>query len=422
MNKLHSLPSSLDVTRTVLENGITVLVRTNMSSPSIMVNGYLPAGSLFDPENKIGIASFTASMLTRGTRHHTFTEIFDQLESAAANLSFGGNAHTTGFNLRCLVEDLPAILDLFHEVLTEPTFPVEQMEKMRTQILTSLAIMSQDTGEMAGRAFDEILFVNHPYRFQEIGYPETVAAITRDDLVDFHRRCYGPNGMVIVMVGAISADEAVELIRSRLSGWKNSQQPAQPVLPPITPLQTTIRRNTPLAGKSQADIVMGCIGPTRRSPDYMACSLGNNILGVFGMMGRIGDIVREQSGLAYYAYTSLNSGSGPGTWLVSAGVNPTNTDKAIELAKSEIRRFIYEPVSDEELGNSKANFIGRLPLSLESNLGVASTLLNMERYDLGLDYLVNYADMVNQITPIQILEAARKYLDPEVMAIGVAGP
>ncbi len=420
--KLHSLPSSRDITRVELSNGITVLVRSNMNSPSVIMNGYLTAGSLFDPEPKLGIASYTATMLTRGTREKSFGDIFELLESSAANLSFGGNTHTTGFNLRCLVEDLPQMLDLFYEVLTLPVFPEDQMEKLRTQILTSLSIMAQDTGEMAGRAFDEILFANHPYRFQEIGYPQTVAAITRDDLINFHQKCFGPKGMVIAIVGAVTPDTAVELIRSRLGEWANRAQPDLPQLPPITVLEKDTRKNISLPGKSQADVVMGCIGPMRKSPDYMPASLGNNILGVFGMMGRIGDIVREQSGLAYYAYTGLNAGSGPGSWLVSAGVNPSNIEKAIELVKAEIRRFIQEPVSEEELGNSKANFIGRLPLSLESNMGVASTILNMERYQLGLDYLVNYAEMVNKVTPEQILEVASKYLNPDKMAIGVAGP
>ena len=121
-----------------------------------------------------------------------------------------------------------------------------------------------------------------------------------------------------------------------------------PALPPVTPLNGPVREHITLPGKSQTDLVMGGFGPKRSSPDYLAASLGNNILGQFGMMGRIGDVVREQAGLAYYASTSLNAWINTGSWEVSAGVNPANLQRAIDLILAEIRRFITEPVSLEE--------------------------------------------------------------------------
>lgn len=154
----------------------------------------------------------------------------------------------------------------------------------------------------------------------------------------------------------------------------------------------------------------------------MAASLGNNILGQFGMMGRIGDAVREKAGLAYYAYSSLHAGVGPGSWEVSAGVNPANVMKATRLIVDELRRFVQEGVTEEELADSKANFIGRLPLSLESNGGVAGALLNIERHDLGLDYYQRYAGLVAAVTREEVLAAARKFIDPDKLAIAVAGP
>jgi zinc protease len=132
--------------------------------------------------------------------------------------------------------------------------------------------------------------------------------------------------------------------------------------------------------------------------------------------------VRNQAGLAYYAYSSLSSSIGPGPWTVAAGVAPENLDKAIELIKAEIKKFIAEPVTAEELADVKSNYIGRLPLSLESNSGVASTLLTIERYQLGLDYLHGYEKMIREITVESVLEAARQYLDPERLAISTAGP
>jgi zinc protease len=154
----------------------------------------------------------------------------------------------------------------------------------------------------------------------------------------------------------------------------------------------------------------------------MSVSLGNNILGQFGLMGRIGDVVREQSGLAYYAHSSLSTGIGPGAWYVSAGVNPSNVDKAIDLIKQELKRYADEGVTAEELSDSQANFIGRLPLSLESNGGVAGSIINIERYGLGLDYYRQYADMVQAVTVDDVRESAQKYIDPERLVIATAGP
>jgi zinc protease len=139
-------------------------------------------------------------------------------------------------------------------------------------------------------------------------------------------------------------------------------------------------------------------------------------------MGRIGDVVREQSGLAYYAYSSLSAGVGPGAWYVSAGVNPANLEKATELVKQELKRYVDEGITADELADSQANYIGRLPLSLESNGGVAGSLLNIERFDLGLDYYRQYPDLVRVVTVEDVLETARKYIDPERLVIATAGP
>lgn len=417
-----SLPGPEDITRVELPNGIIILARENFTNPSVVMNGYLSTGSIFDPEDKLGLNVFTSSMLTRGTETRNFNQIFDCLESAGASLNFGGNVHTTSFNGKSLVEDLPMLMDLLHETITQPVFPPDQVEKFRVQLLTGLAMRNQDTAEMASMAFDEILFANHPYRFPEEGNPETIQNITRQDLVNFHRIHYGPRGMVIVLVGAVNSQKVIDLVSERFGEWRNPAQPEQPSLPPLAELTKNERKDIRIPGKSQADIVMGCTSPLRKSADYMPASLGNNILGVFGMMGRIGDVVRVQSGLAYYAYTSLNSGTGPGSWEVSAGVNPSNIEKAIALIQKEVESFTSDLVTEEELQDSKANFVGRLPLSMESNGGVAGALLSMERYQLGLDYYQRYKSLVESVTREQIRAVAQTYLHPDRMAIAVAQP
>jgi zinc protease len=311
---------------------------------------------------------------------------------------------------------------LLAQALRKPVFPGDQIERLRAQILTGLAIRAQDTGEMASLAFDELVYAGHPYGRAEDGTVETIRGISRQDLFDFHHRHYGPAGMVVVVVGGINPDEAIAKAEQALGDWANADQPAPPALPEVRLLEETLTRNTLIAGKSQSDLVIGAPGPPRRSPDYLAASVGNNILGQFGMFGRIGQAVREQAGLAYYAYSTLGGGLGPGAWYVSAGVDPDNVGRAVDLISQEIGRFVSEPVESEELEDTKTHYIGRLPLSLESNAGVAGALLNLERYDLGLDYYRRYADMISSITREETLAAARTYLDPLRLGISIAGP
>jgi len=421
-NLQQSLPGPDNITRVTIPNGITILVRANFNSPSVVIGGHLSCGSLFDTDEKSGLADFTALGLMRGTETRNFQQIFDAFESVGAALSFGAGAHNTGFSGRSLIEDLPLMLDLLADVLRHPVFPVEQIERLRAQFLTSLAQRAQDTAEMASITFDQIVFKGHPYARPEDGWPETIRAIQRDDLADFHQRCYGPREMVIALVGAIEPKIAVEQVTAALGDWTNINQMNLPELPALRTLKKVVTRKVKIPGKYQADLVIGASGPYRKDPEYIADTLGNSALGQFGLGGRIGKVVREKSGLAYYASSSLNAGIGPGSWAVSAGVNPANVEKARDLICKEIARFVEKSITPEELADSQSNFIGRLPLSLESNSGVASALLNIERYELGLDYYRRYPEMVRAVTPEQVLTAVRKYLDPERLAIAIAGP
>jgi len=422
MNKVNSLPGPEDIYREVLPNGITVLSRSNFNSPSVVISGFFEAGALFDPDEKLGLAEYTVLSLMRGTKKRSFDEIYNALESVGAGLGLNTGVHKSGFNGRSLAEDLPLLLDLLSEALIMPAFPKAEIEKLRAQLLTGLAIRAEDTGDMASMIFDNILFKGHPYSRPEDGFPETISRIKRDDLVKFHREHYGPRGMVIAVVGGVKPEDAVRQVKRALGGWQVRGQKETPALPPLKPLKKTVSKHHRIAGKSQSDLIIGTNGPMRRDPEFMSASIGNNILGQFGMMGRIGDVVREKSGLAYYAYSSLSAGLGPGSWEVSAGVNPQNVKKASDLILDELRRFVQEGVTSDELDDTKANFVGRLPLSLESNGGVANALLNIERHQLGLDYYHRYEGLVNEVTAEDVLSAARKFIDPGKLVIAAAGP
>jgi zinc protease len=419
---IKSLPGPDDIGRSELSNGITLLTRSNFNSPSVVISGYFNAGSIFDPAEKLGLAYYTAVSIMRGTNSHSFHQIYDKLESVGAGLGFSASTLTGAFSGRSLTEDLPLVLSMLTECLQQPVFPVEEIERLRAQFMTGLAIRAQDTAAMAALKFDELIFRDHPFARPEDGFPQTITSIAPTDLQEFHRRHYGPMGMVLAIVGAVSHPEALDLVQRSLGDWRNDAQEPLPAISPVEPLKSAAREHIALPGKSQTDLLMGVLGPRRASPDYFSASLGNSVLGQFGMMGRIGDVVREQAGLAYHASTSLNAGVETGTWEVSAGVNPKNLERAIDLIYSELRRFIQEPVTEEELSDSKSNFIGRLPLSMESNAGVGAALINLERFQLGLDYYRRYPSLVNAVTVEQILATARTYIHPEAMIVVSSGP
>ena len=417
-----SIPGPDDITRINLANGIVVLARANPNSQAVTLRGYLPAGGLFDPDQKLGLADFTASALMRGTAKRDFYAIHDSLESIGASLGFNSGTHTAGFGGRSLAEDLGLLLDLAKESLYFPTFPAQQVEKLRAQLLTGLALRAQDTRDMASLLFDELVYREHPYARAEEGHPETIGAITTEDLQLFHKNHYGPQGMVVAIVGGIETQKAVEQVRATFEDWKNPEQELADPLPEWKPLTSRSYKRTEIAGKSQSDIIIGTAGPLRLSSDYMAASVGNNILGRFGLMGRIGDSVREKAGLAYYAYSSLGGGIGPDPWMVAAGVNPANEEKATNLIFKEIERFTGELVTEEELSDSKSNYIGSMPLTLESNGGVADAIMTIERFGLGLDYYQRFPDEVRAITGEHVRDAAAHYLPTGKMAVAVAGP
>lgn len=418
----ESLPGPHDIIRTQLDNGITLLVRPNFNTLSVSIAGYLQAGSLYDPLEKLGLADFTASTLMRGTKKQKFQEIYENLESMGASLGISCGAHTAGFGGKSLADDLPALMEILADVLKEPVFPQSHIERVRSQLLTGLNLRAQDTNEMASMGFDKIAYAGHPYKNPSDGFIETVTAIKTEDLVKFHQVHYGPKEMVIAVVGAVEPAQALQLAKDKFGDWSNSSQPEVFLVPGADPLEKTIRSHHTIEEKSQTDIILGVVGPPRKAEEFYPALLGNSILGQFGMMGRIGESVRNKAGLAYYAYSSLSSSIGPGPWTVSAGVDPKNVEKALQLITEEIKKFVTDPVTTEELKDVQSSYIGKLPLSLESNAGVAGALLTIERNQLGLDYFQQYEKLVSEITLESILKSARKYLDPDKLAISTAGP
>lgn len=419
---LAALPGPETIRREELLNGVVVLIRENFSSPSVVLSGYLPVGALANTADTAGLAFMTAIAMTRGTRTRSFHQIFESIESIGAHLSLHGGTHSTAFHGKALAEDLGLLLELLADVLQNPSFPKAEFERLRAQQLTALAIREQDTGARAQMAFDTLVYRDHPYGLSAGGYVETISELDHSDLRRFHREYFGPSGLVITIVGGVKAEKVLDLVASTLGQWKTKRRQKMPDLPKLKPLKKSKRVEVRLEGKAQSELVIGAAGPSRYDKEYLSAAMGNSILGRFGMMGRIGEAVRVSAGLAYYAYSAISGGPGPGPWQVVAGVNPEDENRAIEIVQKEIKRFTSRRVSEEELFENKANFIGRLPMQLESNEGVAGAISHIERYSLGLDYYQRYHDLVAGITRDQVLASGKRYLDPDRLAVAIAGP
>lgn len=422
MTRTYDVPHSGNITRVELENGIVVLAYEATHVRSVVMQGVIRAGSLYNTTRRLGLASLTASALMYGTDKHDFDALHRTLEDIGADFGYSGGVHYTHFSGKALAGDLPVLLAVLRETLLTPAFPDAMVQNLIRQRLTELQYAEQDSRYRARRAFQTGLYPpEHPYHHSNYGTTESLPTLTPADLRSFHASVYGAQGMVVTVVGAVKPADAVQMVRDALGDWHNPSQPPPQSIANIAPPITTQHLRTVIAGKTQTDIVLGTLSPLRRDPDYIPATIANSILGEFGMMGRLGAIIREELGLAYYAHSQVEGGEAQGAWSISAGVAPDNVPLAIEKALEQVRRLRDELVSEADLADNQAYFTGRLPLRLESCAGIANMLEAMERYSLGLDYLANYHDMIYSITVDMLQGVVRRYLNPEAMIISTAG-
>jgi zinc protease len=415
-----ALPGPDSVTRVVLDNGLIVLVRENHAAPVTVIDGYLPTGAIHDPVGKGGLASFVSNMLSRGSTNYDFDAFNATIEAVGASMAAGAEEHNTSFGVTSLSEDFPIMLQVLADILRRPTFPQTHIQRLRSQKLVQIQERDEDTQEVAALRFYEMIYPDHPYGRANLGYTHTINAIERADLEAFHATHYSPQGAILVVVGDVETNAVIDLIQQRLGDWQGP--PPNQSVPPVTPFNEIRSQTALIPGKIQSDIFIGFSAIPRHHPDYFPVRVANTILGRFGMMGRLGESVREEQGLAYYVYSSQEAGPNAGLWYAAAGVNPANVEQAIDSIQSEFARLANERVSDEELADTQAYLTGTLPLQLETNDGVASTLLNIEWNKLGLDYLSRYNSLIYAVTADDVQRVAQSYLRPDAYALSVAGP
>lgn len=409
-------------TRHVLPNGIVALIQRNSSTPTVSVQGDLRIGAVNEPAAKSGLASFTGAALIRGTAKRTFQELVAETEERGCSVTAGGGSHTSSFGGKALSEDLPLIIEVLADMLRNPTFPAAEVEKLRGQFLMGLRESEQETRTQAGRAMREMLYPpEHPYSRSAGGTIETMQAISQSDLVAFHKS-FHPSTMNVAIVGDIEPQAVIALLEEAFGGWEPAGVVPQAELPAATPLSGVNERRIEMEGKAQSDLLWAVHGLKRSDEHYYGAMMANLILGQLGMGGRLGDHVRDTHGMAYSVGSRLDANLGAGPWYAAAGINPANVQRALDGILGEIRQFQEEGPSAEELSDARAYLSGSLVLGLETNGGVASTLIAIERYGLGLDYIDRYPAIISGISREAIVAAARTYLSTDDYVVAVAGP
>lgn len=412
----------ISLSERTLGNGMWLLGHHDPTSDAAVIDMRIAAGSIADG-GVPGLASFTGRMLSRGTANQSFAELNEELDGMGAAISVGAAREHVDITGKCLKEDAGRLIELMADIVLRPTFPEDEIERVRAQSLNGLKQALNDTRSVAGQDLRELVYPEgHPYRHRTMGTEETLSAMSRESVLRFHRDHFRPDQTIVAVAGGIEVEHAWSIIERAFGDWTSSGGSTVVEVTDVEPPDTIIRKESTIPGKTQADIAIGLPAVSRSDPDYEALRVANMILGRLGLMGRLGASVRERQGMAYYAASSIGAGLGRGMWTAYAGVDPANIDRAIESILEEVDTMRHEPVTDEELADAKSYIIGSLPLSMESSDSIADSALDIAFYHLGLDYVDRLPERIRSLTKEDLRRVSERYLLIDRVAIAVARP
>ncbi len=397
-------------TRTVLDNGATLLVAERPGLPMVVLSMILKTGAAVDPPDKQGLANLTAALITRGTRSYSAQALAEELDFLGTSLSVDTGNDATTISLTTLTKNLDRSFALLAEVILSPRFPQEEFERIRKEIEGRLHSNEEDPGWVAGKAFREHLYPQHPYGRLVSGQAETLARMTPDDIKQFHATYYRPNNAIIAVAGEITQDRVGSLLASHFADWKAADLPefSWPDPPERAARQVNLDKEV-----TQANIMIGHTGIARSHPDYYAVLVMNHILGGGGFGSRLMDRIREEQGYAYSVGSYFSARKHPGPFTVALQTRNESAQPAIAETLAVIRHFRQEGTTAEEVAAAKAYLVNSFPLRLISNSDVAGMLPVLEFYGLGLDYPDRYPDIIGSVTLEQVGAAAEQHLHPD---------
>jgi zinc protease len=405
-------------TETTLPNGLRLMVVENHRLPVANVSLYVESGSANDPSGKQGLATLAADLLDAGTARRTARQIAETIEGAGGTLNTGADADAVTVSSGVLADQLPLAFDLVSDVALRPTFPAGELETSRRQVLSGLQVALGNAGQIAQRRLAaEIYGARHPYGVAPT--PETVRAITRADLVQFHRAHFTPRNAWLVVSGDVTPAQVEELARRHFGSWQGAAAP-EPALtaPAMRERAGIVLVHRP--GSVQSSIRVGHPGITPDNPDYYSLQVMNAILG--GMStSRLEQIIRSQHAWTYVARSSFNRPEGTGTFVGFTEVRNPVTDSALVEMLSQFRRIREEPVTQEELDAAKNYLVGSFPLRFETASATAGQLATVRLLGLPIESLQQFTQKVAAVTPAEVQRVARQYLHPDRATIVVVG-
>jgi zinc protease len=413
----------LSPVRTVLESGAVVLVEETRTTPAVTINATVYAGGVHEPSDRPGVAFLVGRVLDRGTAHRSADVLAEALDDRGVALRVTTSRHATVVSCTCLSEDFDHVLAIVLDIVRHPVFPEHEVSKQRIDCISAIRQDDDSSAVRAVEALFELLYgASHPYGRRAKGTVESVERITRGDLAAFHAARFRPAALSLALVGQVASEHALTRVAFELDGWSGAPLDDPPPLPLPPPAFERRERVIDLPGKSQSDIAYGFTAIRRIDPRHDAYVVMNNILGQFGLGGRLADNIRERQGMAYYAFSALDPSVGVGPLIVRAGVDPDNVARTLDAIDQEVRAMGIDGPTADELARTQQYLIGSIPRTLETNAGIASFLQSAEQFGLGLDYDRRLADDLRAVTLDDVDAAAADLLHPERAAVAVAGP
>jgi predicted Zn-dependent peptidase len=405
-----------------LANGLQVVLLRSTKVPTFNMQMVVLSGGLSDPADYHGLASFTASLLREGTKTRSSKEISEQVDAIGATLgaNSGFSSMTTNVNAGGLVENLDQTLDLFADVVRNPTFPQAELDKYKSRTLAQLQFQRSIPQFLAQEQFSRAIYGTHPAAI--IAPPaESLKRLSSKDLADFHAKYYRPNNAILAIVGDVTMKEIMPKLEKAFGTWEKGDVPATQI--PAAPAQGESKIYLiDRPGSVQTVLQLGTLGIERTSADYFAVLLADRVLGG-GPSGRLFLNLREDKGYTYGAYSGFGGSKFKGTWISSSEVRTDVTEGAMKEFMYELNRLRNEKVPAEELENAKRAIVGSFALSLEQPQSLLQNIITQKLYNLPVDYWDTYPQKVSAITADDVQRSAQKYLDMghlQVVAVGDA--
>jgi predicted Zn-dependent peptidase len=405
--------------RTIFQNGLRLLTAPmpGMRSASIVL--YFAVGSRYETLEQAGISHFIEHMAFKGSeRYPTARTISEAIEGVGGIFNASTDKELTAYTARVPGEYLPAILRVLADLVRRPLFDAVELEKERGVIIEELSSTRDDPQEWVHLLIDETMWPDLPLGRDDAGRVETVARLSRQELLDYHHDYYQPNALIISVAGNIDTEQVSDLAGQLFGDWvAGTPKKWSESLPPRDAAPVAmIRKET-----EQANLCLGSLGVAYTSPDYYAFTLTNAILGE-GMSSRLFQSIREERGLAYDIGSYFNSYADTGNFVISAGVDPSQIEAAIGAIIQELSRIAEQAVPDDELDRIKAYVRGSLVLGLEGTAQVASWLGSQE-YSRGKILPVEeVVARINAVTADDIQRIAQQCFAPEWRRLAVIGP